>query len=150
MQYDGQDFESYPRRRGWNTEKLKHGNLPEKSPLEIQYMLQTWLYFGLLSQALGIPVPEKESINTSLSGRWLITTNQLPEYVKVWRDRVRGLAEEERRQHLLNTKSYLKDASLVLWDNQPQLDERIYLSIVILGSTTVLISLCIQPLPSLP
>ena len=135
LQYDGQDFQSYPQRRGWDTEKLKHGHLTSRSPLEIQCILQTWLYFGLLSQVLGIPVPENEFVTTSPSGRRLITTKQLPGYVKVWRDRVRGLAEEERRHYLSKVKSHLKEASHVLRDNQSQLDEVICLSMVILGST---------------
>jgi hypothetical protein len=103
-------------------------------------MLQSWLYFGLVSQILGVRVPERIFVTTSPSGRRRITTRCLPGCIQDWRSRVQRLAKETQRGCLIRASSHLKTASLVLrfannpW-NQTQIDRVVSLSMAILGSS---------------
>lgn len=119
---------------GWTERDLRHSLMAEKSSSDIKSILQSWLYFGLLSQVLEIPNAGSEFV-TERSGRWLITTEQLPKYVQHWRERVRALAEGERRRRLSQARARLKASNLVLWEYYSWLPENICFSIAILGST---------------
>lgn len=48
--YDNQDFKQFPHRHGY-----RWGTMHNCSSEEIQTLLQSWLYFGLLSEFLGVP-----------------------------------------------------------------------------------------------
>lgn len=55
--YDNSGFEDYPERMGWKVETLQHGDditSYPKSLSQVQSLLQSWIFFGMLSETLGI------------------------------------------------------------------------------------------------
>jgi len=85
--YDGQDFDGYPSREGWDSEKLQDGNLDGRTAEDAAAFLQAWLYFGLLShifRPLGSNFNPNDFTKNRSSGEPLITTVSLSRYLKAW------------------------------------------------------------------
>ena len=62
--YDGEDFETYPGRKGWTTADIGGSSACTKSLDERAAFLQTWLFFGLLKTFLGDGFNEQDYILT--------------------------------------------------------------------------------------
>ena len=110
-EYDNGDFESYPKRQGWDYNLLaRHDFRPsshERSLPEVLAFLQTWLYFGFLAAFLDEPIDIKKFIGINESGDAIITTKSLPEYLVPWAVRMRVLPSIERK------RLYLKNEQLM-------------------------------------
>lgn len=94
--YDGQDFCTYPARKGWSMQSLLEGNLDTRTPEETAAFLQTWLFFGLLMEVIPIPVKMDDYIQVE-SGRSHITTKHLAQHIGDWQQHVQGSSLEQRR-----------------------------------------------------
>ncbi|MCJ1306683.1 hypothetical protein MMC25_000326 [Agyrium rufum] len=82
--YDGEDFYSYPQRKGWDIASLSNGDLKGKSPDDAASFLQAWMYFGLLSYVLRPTVKSfdpKDFIQQTASGCRVVTTKKLGRYI---------------------------------------------------------------------
>ncbi|ERF75666.1 hypothetical protein EPUS_08620 [Endocarpon pusillum Z07020] len=51
--YDQLDFNTYPRRRGWDCALLAAGDFSQKDARATEAFIQDWLYFGVLWETLG-------------------------------------------------------------------------------------------------
>ena len=102
-------FRTYPQRNGWGFEfrgndepVLKHPTLPSTSR-NIASQLQSWLYFGLLSEFLDPPVSFKHFCRRSEVGDLLLTSEALEPLVC------------ERTQRLLEKSQNNETAFLESW-----------------------------------
>ena len=93
VQYDNLGFSDFPRRAGWDKEKLLWWLGSSRTPAiswewsELAPFLQQWLYFGLLSTALGHEYSIETLVrdftcNSSNTGRTVITTARIEQYLQ--------------------------------------------------------------------
>jgi hypothetical protein len=91
QKYDGGEFNTYPKRRGWSDDELNgHQNFGNRSPREIEEFFQTWLFFGLVIEVfgiVGIKLRTSDFIRKGKSDQQYITTEILPKKIKKWRDK---------------------------------------------------------------
>ena len=90
MEYDGGEFDSYPKRQGWDEEAIfTQRDFSHASSAVVETFFQTWLYFGFLIctfRIVGIPVQTADFLSTSSEGKKIITTQRLPRYIQQWRE----------------------------------------------------------------
>jgi hypothetical protein len=100
-EYDREGFSGYPLRQGWDKTKiLAQGDFGSERPLkDIQSFLQTWLYFGLLSEVLGIyrvQVETSHFLRKVESGAQYITSEPLQQMATLWGDGEMNLRSKEQ------------------------------------------------------
>lgn len=90
--YDGEDFESYPSRHGWQisgafsvTSITHHSRMVDEA--EVGSMLQTWLFFGLLFTVTGELGDLDAFTRVDNEGRRMLTTDSLGKMVGQWSQR---------------------------------------------------------------
>jgi len=84
--YDNQGFYGYPRRRGWGIGD--EVSLRGRGKEETNIFLQSWLYFGFLSEAMSIIDVQfrmEEFIDEDPAGSCWISTRHLPRHLETWR-----------------------------------------------------------------
>src|SRR5436190_12720401 len=96
--YDGLDFGRYPGRQNWQISLLIDGDLQGRTALEAAQFLQTWLYFGMLHEALHLTEDDvidlKDFIRIDDKSRQkFITTHQLPEHLLNWQQQVKQMQD---------------------------------------------------------
>ncbi|KAK8040150.1 Het domain-containing protein [Apiospora rasikravindrae] len=91
--YDGKDFRAYPARNGWTITgshaslSIKHNGL-DVSTSEAGSMLQTWLFFGLLSAVTGEPCDIQTFTRVDALGAKELTTESLGSLVSRWSEKL--------------------------------------------------------------
>ena len=90
--YHGGSFHNYDERQGWTSERLENENLRQDAVT----FLQTWLYFGTLSEVMGFHVPKSDFIRGADNQKW-ITTKRLPAYFRRWKDEVASSPQADRK-----------------------------------------------------
>lgn len=147
--YDAKGFHSFPARSGWKLaddgtwSKLGESVPGKHSKTDLEAFLQSWLFFGVLTEVLG-PVNVTEFIcEKSFASRY-ITTKTLPTHIKTWARDVRN-SPRESRGRMLRASIVLSEAHALitkycgmdgphgqpLWD----IDPAISLSFMILGES---------------
>ncbi|KAJ9496431.1 hypothetical protein H2202_008094 [Exophiala xenobiotica] len=94
LEYDNQGFSDFPFRAGFDKTSLFEGRLRTdlaQQDQPVAEFVQQWLYFGLLSAAMGHMFAMKDLVQdfTHLSpetGRRVVTTRHLERYLVQWRD----------------------------------------------------------------
>ena len=94
--YDCDGFFDFPSRRGWSEERLSQSPLGSHTRLMAGQFLQTWLFYGLLSEILGVRIPRTHFSYEDAEGRRWITTERLSEYVHAWGNRTRSSRNTEK------------------------------------------------------
>lgn len=88
-EYDNQNFFSYPQRKGWDKElAVFDSEFQNKTFQEVQSLLQTWLYFGMLCEVLGVSgvkVDINDFIDERASGERFVSTIALPRSLRLWK-----------------------------------------------------------------
>lgn len=85
--YDGSDFSTYPQSKGWDTEQLLSGWLGERLGADAESFLQSWLFFGALSEVfgtVGIELDQEDFVRSDASGNKWITTRARRDYITLW------------------------------------------------------------------
>jgi hypothetical protein len=103
--YDDGTFAEYPRRQGvqrYITRLDLH-----LSNEEINSFLQTWLFFGLLSEIFEDFVAD-DFIRSSPT-RSLVTTELLPQYTQRWRTLLRQMLPGDRRLKIVKASKCLQE-----------------------------------------
>ena len=85
-EYDGKAFDSFPRRQGWDVQRLQAGNIETNMLDSARTFLQTWFYFGMLHEVLGLEIKTADFIRVDAAGAAYITTIKLRSYLHAWRD----------------------------------------------------------------
>ncbi|KAL6884465.1 hypothetical protein GGI43DRAFT_322630 [Trichoderma evansii] len=117
--YDCQEFSNYPCRSGWQLDyiegkpRLDRADGSGSSVLEREVVLQAWLFFGLLSNILGISglTLEIDDLIIERSGRKILSTHRLPLYLRRWHEAELKFSEETRQAHLQETLACLDEAA---------------------------------------
>ena len=87
MFYDGSDFSTYPKSKGWVTELLLEGYLFRRSKADAESFLQSWLFFGVLVEVfgiMGIELDQEDFVRSDALGQRWITTRALRDYITLW------------------------------------------------------------------
>ena len=145
--YDAQGLSLFPARAGWSMEANGTWARLDSKPLKksaLEGFLQSWLFFGVLEEVLGVPIALEDFIDPINYGSSHVITNKLPTYIKAWRARVIEEGPKALRQ-LVQAQMVLDEAYLLvseyctvsrygtkpLWDIMPSLA----LSFSVLGET---------------
>lgn len=94
-EYDGLDFAGYPTRQNWDTDRLLVGDIQGRTAIEASQFLQTWLYFGMLHEAIRIEESDMADLSVfirldSETQRAFITTSSLNEIMSTWLQRLQA------------------------------------------------------------
>ena len=87
-EYDGQEFKGYPARQHWDLGKLLAGDLQGRTIADAGRFLQTWLYFGMIHEVLGVEMLMNDFVRVGRSQHRFVTTHKLQEYLRTWKSRV--------------------------------------------------------------
>ncbi|EXJ56934.1 hypothetical protein A1O7_07278 [Cladophialophora yegresii CBS 114405] len=106
---------SYPERCGWDYSEF-YGMHAETFPNSVRGLLaafvQSWLFFGVLDEFLGVPCPVPDWTAVSKDGRPIITTAHLFAKLEEWhhgiasRDEAEQIEVRNRIDHLLDRMRY--------------------------------------------
>jgi hypothetical protein len=102
-EYDHSAFAEFPQRKGIDVDRLRHGDLEQRTPEEILSFLQSWLFFGLLHSvfaAVSIKVRTRDFIVVHVDGGRVVSTALLPKLVILWETCERGATSDSRTKHL--------------------------------------------------
>ena len=83
--YDGEEFTGYPARQNWDLEKLQAGDLQNRTIADAGSFIQSWLYFGMMQEVLGIGILTADFVRVDGSQERFVTTHKLQEYLQTWR-----------------------------------------------------------------
>jgi hypothetical protein len=183
-EYDNEGFVEYPLRKGRELAvRTEHGATTWYSPREPfrgesltakdAPLLQTWLYFGLLSEVLGVSISSKEFIRekkptarticrtmeslsidelaqpTAEPSQLIVSTALLPAYLKAWKARDSTLLESARKERLDHVTQCIQFASVSLHTiisvQRDLLAPEIIISIQTLGTTLELFGQIVFP-----
>ncbi|EXJ81203.1 hypothetical protein A1O3_07493 [Capronia epimyces CBS 606.96] len=111
LQYDNLGFDGFPARAGWERQNLLAGTFDfteQQRPRAVAAFLQQWLYFGLLSAALGhqhtIATILKDFTRVSdTTGRRILTTSNLERYLQ---QRKTNLSAEELHSDSITVQTF--------------------------------------------
>ncbi|KAA6407111.1 MAG: hypothetical protein FRX48_09177 [Lasallia pustulata] len=98
-QYDGLNFAGYPSRRNWDIIRLQQGDFQGASRNDAARFLQTWLYFGLLQEVLGMPIAVTDFFRPDGPEEYVVTTAKLPDYLRRWKLQFDQLLPAAREVH---------------------------------------------------
>lgn len=131
--YDNLGFVNYPKRQGYQND-LEILGLREESAEMFMSLLQTWLYFGLLTDFLQEPIPVAAfSREDDATRRRLLCSSALPEYCVNWKQRILALpfatqiGQLEKAQLCLSKATLLSDR----WDDHHKSEEDLALTFVV-------------------
>lgn len=162
MFYDGSNFSTYPKSKGWVTELLLWGHLFGKSEADAESFLQSWLFFGALSEVfgtMGIELDQEDFVRSDAQGQMWITTRALRDYITLWACRTRRVpmsdyaAKESRIRSCLATLAlfFKRHVSFIgRMKSEGLVGFEIGLSIGILGNAldAATFQLLVEPLPT--
>lgn len=131
--YDNLGFVNYPKRQGYQND-LEILGLREESAEMFMSLLQTWLYFGLLTDFLQEPIPVAAfSREDDATRRRLLCSSALPEYCVNWKQRTLALpfatqiGQLEKAQLCLSKATLLSDR----WDDHHKSEEDLALTFIV-------------------
>ncbi len=140
-EYDNQSFSGYSARQGWNVQRLQAANVETKAIDRARTFLQTWFYFGLLHEVLGLDIRTADFVRVDSAGIAYITTAKLRSYLQMWRESLSRLPDADsvarRNKQIVDCWAY----SYYIWQGFDKsardllIPEEIQLSIQILAAT---------------
>lgn len=109
-EYPGISFQNYPAFKRWTsadiffrpqwTREPPFGDdetLNRRPIEEATSFLQSWLFFGLLASIIGPNMIAQDFISEDASGKAVITTRKLPEYIKGLEERDKDLSDGQKK-----------------------------------------------------
>jgi hypothetical protein len=115
--YDGEDFFSYPERKGWTEgHLLGEDHFGGRKDAEVEAFFQTWLYFGTLIcvfKLQEIEIDPSDFITTDdQNGEVFVTTaGVLGSKIVEWREKWKGNAKHRESKEADTTKKIIKEVS---------------------------------------
>ena len=135
--YDGLPFSTYPERSGWDKYRLFCGDFSEHGEAETASFLQTWLYFGMLSNFFGSRFVLNDFTRLDGSRKLIMTTNLL-QYVKSLKSVQADWPEGNRQRWVKEVEECFRETKhmIEIFGQRPcPLPQEVLLSIMVLGST---------------
>ena len=111
--YYGGLFLTYPDREGITRADIYRRSLTSKPREQVSAFLQSWLFFGLVTEVLQREISTEDFVCTNDKGKKILTTARLPELTLEWIQYVRRLSDDKQGA-LKTTQSYLAEARSVL------------------------------------
>ena len=153
-EHDYGRWRNFPQRYGWDIAAFYEKDFSyngTKDNERAASFLQTWLYFGLMVEVFGRPIPTSDFLRLNNRNEPIITTKLLPDYVDDWHRRMELLPSDERKIQLEKTKNFFIESTLLynfcgddldLEDLHPHparvpLSSEVLLSIAVLHSTLI-------------
>ena len=139
--YDDGGFTRFPARSGFDKKRLLGGDFTEHSPAVTAAFLQSWLYFGMMSEVFGRHVEQEDFVVEDDQGHCFVTTeHSLRPYIKQWLAALEkgALPDAQKRisQCLQEANKYAVHLSGGhLGKTQCPLPPEVSLSIMVLGAT---------------
>jgi hypothetical protein len=99
--YDGGSFITYTSRRGWSDKDICDPSKSGRPVEEIVTFFQTWLFWGLLTDVLRIPIHERHLVGQNKWGQLVITTKHLPELILRWFNRDQYLSPKAQKKYAM-------------------------------------------------
>ena len=113
--YEGGIFLDYPRSQGLNFDhKGQFVALRSKHHYDLNGFLQSWLFFGLLENIMGMHIQAADFVYRDSCGSEYITTAKLLDYFKLWKRRDYTRKECEKQEILRITTPQLRKAYSVV------------------------------------
>ena len=83
--YDDAGFTNFPARMGFDKNRFLAGDFTEHSPTVTASLLQSWLYFGMMSEVFGTHVERDDFVRVDRQGHSFVTSKKsLPPYIRRW------------------------------------------------------------------
>ena len=111
--YYGGPFLTYAHREGITRADIYRRSPISKPRAQVSAFLQSWLFFGLVTEVLQREVCTDDFVCTNDKGNKLLTTARLPELTLEWIQYVRSLSDD-KHEAFETTQSYLAEARSVL------------------------------------
>ncbi|KAM0695562.1 hypothetical protein Q7P36_004043 [Cladosporium allicinum] len=128
-EYDGLEFMNYGARMGWNIQQLRRGNvlaarvgseLDQSTATEWQLraaqFVQTWLYFGLLTEVLEMTIQRHSFTMIDESGQSYLASAALGPLLQTCITAIRGSPPIERHRRLCRFKAVIDTSAHFLKD----------------------------------
>ena len=108
---------------------------------EATSFLQNWLFFGLLTSILGLPINAQDFTRNDVNGRRIMTTAKLPQYIKALEERDQDLIEIQVEHRRKTTEEVITAAHKVFnyVSEGTSIDPALMLSIGALGDYLTMI-----------
>lgn len=138
--YDNQGFHDYPLRKGWNVNRLYQGDAHGRTTREVQRILQSWLFFGALSEFLDSTLDPLDFAceDDNIIGGLRLSTRSLEKRLARWKARMSTDYDQESAKQrgkaildCLDRLSELTRSTGLVTLMGPEL----HLTVCILGST---------------
>ncbi len=94
------EFTEYPAQKGFDKSKFLGLDFSQRPPNETASFLQTWLYFGLLSRVLRIPLSTEDFVDRTSVATLITTAKSLPLYLEKWSKKVKAKYVQEMEADL--------------------------------------------------
>lgn len=112
--YGGGPFQTYPVRKGiLRVDLYRRSNL-SKPREHVVAFLQSWLWFGLLTEAFRREIRVEDFVATKLDGKQILTTEKLPAITIEWIKHIRSLEDGEKHLRFSDIRAILSEARSVL------------------------------------
>lgn len=112
--YDGLEFKDYPKRKGLELKTIDLDGTVEKD--EADAFLQTWLFFGVLSQTLQVPIRNEDFVTIDPDGTSVLTTVALPGHVQKSEDALKRLSRSDQEGRIRSGARCLQELHWFLGD----------------------------------
>ena len=140
--YDDGGFTGFPARMGFDKKRYLAGNFTEHPPTITAAFLQSWLYFGMMSEVFGTHVELDDFVvkGDQSHNSFITTKNSLLPYIKRW---LGSLEKGGLRDTQIQIRQCLQEANIYAaclsggryGDTQCPLPSEVSLSIMTLGAT---------------
>jgi hypothetical protein len=127
------EFTEYPSQKGFDKNKFLGLDFSQRPPDETASFLQTWLYFGLLSRVLRMPLTTEDFVQRTSTAPTITTRKSLPLYLDTWGKKVKAKHVDQMEADLEEARSHVL-CMLEAGDSCP-LPGEVVLSIMVLGAT---------------
>ena len=143
--YDGSTFDTYPLSKGFDLDCLRSGHVHQYSPENLASFLQSWFFFGVLSEFFGDDFCEDEFLSASPGNpnHFIVTTAILPTLGSKWAASYRSSTKHQRKDLLQKAGECFEVAGVVArWacsdesaELKSPLPSEVSLSVLILGDS---------------
>jgi hypothetical protein len=134
--YDGGPFLEYLERKGWDREDVVDSRARGRSAEDVQSLLQTWFFFGLLSAVFGACFDQNSFIVGGSNGQECVSTLQLPGLMAECIEQESTLDRRTRREHEYRFSEYIAEINDIMTEIQLKdhevLDQRLTLLFAVL------------------
>ncbi|KAI9729372.1 MAG: hypothetical protein M1834_006896 [Cirrosporium novae-zelandiae] len=112
--YDNQGFFTFPERKGWAVEDILSGKYLEQTPTTFTAFLQSWLFFGSISEVLSCPLDANLFLCYDDDGTSIITTHCFNNLMQERREREKVMIFDDKLDWYSHSHDILSKATEVM------------------------------------